>query len=303
MPGMYTSLSGVYAAAVTPCNPAGEFDPAGLQLLLDFLARRGCHGSLLLGTTGEGPSFSASERLAIWQAAADWRKSHPDFRLLAGTGTPSLRETIEFTQAAFALGFEAVVVLPPYFIRNASEEGLFDWYAALIQQAVPDGRTLLGYHIPAVSGVVLPLSLLQRLSEVFGDKFGGLKDSSGSLESAQSYITGLPGKAVFVGSDKLLRAGLAAGAAGCITALANLNSAEARAIYDAHLAGEETAAMQAALDQRRAALETAPPAPAYLKAMLHSQHGLPSWRVKPPLRDFTPAQVAAAAQTLNELQS
>lgn len=302
MPNMHTPLSGVYAAALTPCNQAGEFDPPGLHLLLDFLASRGCHGSLLLGTTGEGPSFSASERLAIWQAAADWRKSHPGFRLMAGTGTPSLSETIELTQTAFGLGFEAVVVLPPYFIRNASQEGLFDWYAALIEQAVPNDRTLLGYHIPAVSGVALPLSLLQRLSEAFGSKFGGLKDSSGSLESAQDYIRGLPGKAVLVGSDKLLSAGLAAGAAGCITALANLNSAEARAIYDAHLAGQETAAIQAALDLRRAALEAAPPAPAYLKAMLHSLHGLPSWAVKPPLRDFTPAQVDAAAQALNELQ-
>ncbi|MBX3047540.1 MAG: dihydrodipicolinate synthase family protein [Anaerolineales bacterium] len=287
-------LAGVYAAAVTPCSPSGEFDPQGMHTLLDFLAARGCHGSLLLGTTGEGPSFSTGERLAIWGAAAAWRQGQPGFRLLAGTGTPSLGETIELTRAAFELGFEAAVVLPPYFIRNASEDGLFDWYAALIEAAVPDGRTLLGYHIPAVSGVALPLSLLQRLAAAYGEKFGGLKDSSGSLESAQAYIAGLPGKAVLVGSDKLLAAGLASGATGCITALANMNSAEARAIYDAHARGEDTAAMQAELDIQRNAMESMPPAPAYLKALLHTHHGLPRWAVKPPLRDFSAEQVHQA---------
>src|SRR3970282_3044701 len=98
-------LSGVYAAAITPCLPEGTPDFTGLLQLLTFLAERGCHGALISGTTGEGPSFSAKERLSLWEAASAWRKGRPDFRLLAGTGTPSLSETKDLTQAAVQLGF------------------------------------------------------------------------------------------------------------------------------------------------------------------------------------------------------
>jgi 4-hydroxy-tetrahydrodipicolinate synthase len=295
-------LSGVYAAAVTPITQSGEPDLKGLATLLDFLASRGGHGALLLGTTGEGTSFSVKERLEIWKVAAYWRKARPEFRLFAGTGTPSLSETRDLNQAAFDLGYEAVLVLPPFFVRNVGEEGLFGWYANLLEQ-VPSGKFLLGYHIPAVSGVALPLSLLQRLQAAYPQTFGGLKDSSGSLESAVTYAQGLPGAAVLVGNDKLLAPVMAAGAAGAITALANLRSPELRAIYDAHIAGNDAAGPQAALDPIRAAMDAMPPAPAYLKALLHAQHGLPQWPVRLPLQDFTTEQAEAAVNALDALLS
>lgn len=281
-------LSGVYAAAVTPLTPQGLPDLEALPLLLDFLARWGCHGVLLLGTTGEGPSFDPEERVAIWQAAAEWRaKEAPGFRLLAGTGTPSLTETISLTKAAFGFGYEAVCVLPPFFFRSAGEDGLFDWFSQVIERSVPEGRWLLGYHIPAVSGVGLPLSLLQRLDAAHPSRFGGLKDSSGSLDSARAYAAGLPGKAVLVGNDKLMAPGLDAGAAGCITAGANLWSPLLREIYDAHPRGASTAELQARVDALRAKMDASPPAPAYVKAMLNEQHSLPLWPVRPPLRDLS----------------
>lgn len=287
-------LAGVYAAAVTPLTASGAPDLSALPGFLSFLAERGCHGALLLGTTGEGPSFSSNERVAIWTAAAEWRKDHADFRLFAGTGTPSLTESIALNQAAFDLGFEAALVLPPYFFRNANENGLFDWYAQLIEASVPAGRWLLGYHIPAVSGVPLSLPLLQRLAAAYPDRFGGLKDSSGDLNSAKAFAAGLPGKAVLVGNDHLLWPGLQAGAAGCITALANLRSPELHAIYEAFIWNQDGAPRQLALDPIRAAMEAMPPAPAYLKALLHAQHNFPLWPVRAPLQDFTAAQTEAA---------
>lgn len=291
-------ISGVFAAAVTPVTPEGDPDLAALPAFLDFLAQRGCHGALLLGTTGEGPSFSSTERVAIWRAAAKWRRQTPGFQLFAGTGTPSLSESIELNGAAFNLGFEAVLVLPPYFFRNAGEDGLFDWYAQLIEESVPEGKWLLGYHIPAVSGVPLPPALLQRLAGAYPTRFGGLKDSSGSLDSARAFVEALPSKSVLVGNDILLGPGLAFGAAGCITALANLRSPEARAVYDAHQRGADTSALQATLDSYRTAMDAMPPAPAYLKAMLHAQHDFPRWLVRPPLRDFTAEQTNAALNSL-----
>lgn len=296
-------LKGVYAAAVTPLTAQGQPDLVALPGFLDFLAQRGCHGALLLGTTGEGPSFSSAERIAIWQAVADWRRTKPDFKFLAGTGTPSLSESIDLTRAAFDSGFDAVLVLPPYFFRNASEDGLFDWYAQLIEASVPEGKWLMGYHIPQVTGVPLPVSLMQRLSIAYPTRFGGLKDSSGNLDSARAYVEALPGKSVLVGNDTLLGPGLAFGAAGCITALANLRSPEARAVYDAHQRGEDSRALQAMLDAYRAAMDAMPPAPAYLKVMLHAQHDLPDWPVRSPLRDFTAEQTNAAINSVATLSA
>ena len=179
-------------------------DPGGVIPLLDHLARRGCHGALLCGTTGEGPSFSARERLDLWRAALEIRVTHPGFRLFAGTGTPSLDETIQLTRAAFDLGFEAAVVLPPYFFRQAPEDGLIAWYEAVLRRAVPVGGTLLGYHIPGVSGVPLSLDLLSRLRDRY-PQFAGIKDSSADRGWAQALGTRF-GSELFVlnGTDSLL---------------------------------------------------------------------------------------------------
>src|SRR5512137_1184293 len=124
-------LSGVHAAAVTPLKPDLSPDLEAIPGLLKFLAGRGCHGVLLLGTTGEGPSFSAQERLEIMQAGRRVREEIPEVKLMAGTGTPSLTETENLTQAAFDMGYDAAVVLPPYYYRKATDDGLFGWFSEL----------------------------------------------------------------------------------------------------------------------------------------------------------------------------
>ena len=142
-------LSGVYGAAITPMKADFSPDLDAIPLYLSFLAKRGCHGALLLGTTGEGPSFSDHERIEIFQAALRVRQEFSDFTLLAGTGTPSLTETIGLTKTVFDLGFDGVVTLPPYYYHQATTEGLYEWFQKLIIKSVPEGGFILGYHIPA----------------------------------------------------------------------------------------------------------------------------------------------------------
>ena len=137
---MSAPISGVFAAALTPLKVDFSIDLDGIPALLDFYRSRGCHGALLFGTTGEGPSFAPAERLEAFHAAQKWRKAYPDFRLLAGTGTPSLPETLELTQAAFEAGMDGVVTLPPYYFRKVSDDGLFAWFSQVIQRAVPNWR-------------------------------------------------------------------------------------------------------------------------------------------------------------------
>ncbi|MEW5938564.1 MAG: dihydrodipicolinate synthase family protein [Chloroflexota bacterium] len=290
-------LSGVYAAALTPLTSASSPDLEAVAPYLAFLASRGCHGALIFGTTGEGPSFSPAERGAVWQTALQVRQQYPNFRLLAGTGTPSLAETIDLTRAAFDLGFDGVVTLPPYYFRNATDDGLFKWFEQVITQAVPSDGCLLGYHIPGVSGVGFSLDLLARLKDAFPAQFAGIKDSSHNADFARALgDTFGDDLVVFSGTDSDFTFALENHAAGCITAPANVISPDLRAIYDAFnnqkpvffektgFSGQPGFSLaQERVTRQRRILENYPPFPPALKALVHRLHGQPRWPVRPPL--------------------
>jgi 4-hydroxy-tetrahydrodipicolinate synthase len=285
-------LTGVYAATITPLMPDLTPDLEGLSKLLHFLAGRGCHGVLVLGTTGEGPSFSREERLSIYQAAADARQSLPGFRLLAGTGTPSLQETIFLTHASFDLGYDGAVILPPYYFRKITEEGLFSWFSQIINQAVPSDGLILAYHIPQVTGVNLSLDLLSRLKDAFPHTFAGIKDSSGDPEWARSLGKRFgPDLIVLNGNDRLFSLALQSCASGCITAIANLLSPLHRKIWDRYNADDPDEITQDKLSSTREVLDRYIPFPPLIKMMLSRLHGFDYWKVKPPLLDFDPSLV------------
>jgi 4-hydroxy-tetrahydrodipicolinate synthase len=294
-------LKGVFTAAVTPLKPDLSPDLDAIPELLDFYARRGAHGALLLGTTGEGPSFSLRERELIFKAGAEIRSRHPDFILLAGTGTPSLDETIQLNKAAFDLGYQGVVTLPPFYFRSASEDGLFAWFSRVIEASVPADGQLLGYHFPRISGVPLNQALLIRLAEQFPVQFGGIKDSTGDLTHTRTAIKNLPGQSILVGNDRLMTAGLQAGAGGCITATANLISPNLRRIFDDFHTGKDTSKEQSVVDAARSVLDTLMPFPAALKGLLAELHGFPAWALKLPLEPFPAARIKAAAEELTAI--
>lgn len=296
-------LSGVYAAALTPLKADSSPDLEPVPAFLAFLADRGCHGALIFGTTGEGPSFSPEERKAVWNAALKVRETHPNFRLLAGTGTPSLQESIELTKAAFDLGYDGVVVLPPYYFRTASDDGLFRWFESLIQKAVPADGYLLGYHFPGMAGIGFSMDLLKRLKEAFPVQFAGVKDSSHdpALASAlgATFETDL---AVFTGTDSYLSMALQNNAAGCITAPANLISPGLRAIYDAFLRDDDLSEMQTCVTTQRHVLEKYTPFPPALKALLAKKYDFPRWPVRPPLVETPNDLIEQAARELEECE-
>ena len=123
-----SEIQGIFAAAITPLREDYSPDLEAIPEYLDFLAGRGCHGALLLGTTGEGPSFSTNQRIEIFNSGIKVREKWPEFKLLAGTSTPSLDETVTLTKAAFDLGMDGTVVLPPYYFRSSGDIGLLDWF-------------------------------------------------------------------------------------------------------------------------------------------------------------------------------
>jgi len=296
-------LSGVYAAALTPLKPDSTPDPEPLPDFLAFLADRGCHGALIFGTTGEGPSFSPDERKNIWQVALRIRETRPDFRLLAGTGTPSLQETVDLTKTAFDLGYDGIVVLPPYYFRKASDDGLFRWFEELIKKAVPSDGYLLGYHFPSVAGIGFSIALLKRLKDAFPIQFAGIKDSSHDpvLASDLGKIFGTD-LAVFTGTDSYFSIALQNNAAGCITAPANLISPGLRAIYDAFSKDEDLSETQGCVTNQRHVLEQYMPFPPALKALLAKKYDFPRWPVRPPLVELSNDLVEQAAKELQECE-
>ena len=277
------TLEGVIAAAVTPLNPSGQLDLAALPHLIDFLAGRGCQGVLLLGTTGEGPSFSVAERTEVLREglrhrAAAW----PNLKLLAGTGCANLTDTITLTRAAFNLGADAVVTLPAFYYKGVSPAGLTAYFEQVIRQAVPATGRLLAYHIPQVSGVPIPAASIRALRQSFPDQMWGMKDSQDDLPHTLDITGQFPGFHVFSGSDSILTDSLAGGAAGSITALANVTSPLNRAVWDAHQNGAAAPEAQQALVRARLVVKGLA-GPSAMKAVLADLFGFPEWSVRAPL--------------------
>lgn len=176
-------LTGVFAAAVTPLTENLDLDSASLARLLSHLRADGCHGVLIAGSTGEGMSLSIRERAALFQAA---RSAAPTMPLIAGTGAASLSDAIEATRAAYAAGFDAALILPPFFFPDPGEEGLFNYFSRIFERAVPPGQAALLYHNPEFAPPV-SLDLIARLRARFGPAVAGIKDSSNDVATALAF--------------------------------------------------------------------------------------------------------------------
>ncbi len=282
---MTQQFGGVICAAVTPMHGL-TIDHEAFAMHLHTLAMEGCSGVLVTGTTGEGPSIGLSERPQLVKTAVSAANG---LKVLAGTGCSSLTDTITAARDAFDNGADAVVIVPPYYFRRASVDGLFNYYVAVIEQSVPADRSAMLYHIPPISGVPITVPLAQRLFDRFGDRISGVKDSGGDMAYTSALLETVPGLPVFVGSERVLLEGLMLGAAGCITAGANSAGAACVRVYDAWRSGHESAGdLQSKVTELRAVMESYPPGAAAYKALLRLRYGGASWDVRPPLENHGP---------------
>ena len=296
-------LAGVYAAAVTPLKADSTLDLDSVPALFEFLASRGCHGIVLFGTTGEGPSFSPTEREALMRLARQVRESIPGFRMIAGTGTPSLSETIDLTKLAFDLGFDGALVVPPYYFRKATDNGLFTWFSEVMDKAVPSNGYVLGYHFPNVAGIGFSIDLLARLKDAFPSQFAGIKDSSHDSDLARNLGNRFGSDlVVLTGTDTYLQLAMQNEAAGCITAPANLISPDLREVWELMNERKDAAEALERVEKQRAILEKYPPFPPTLKALLHRLHTFPRWSVRPPLEQLAEDLEEQAVQEFEGLR-
>jgi 4-hydroxy-tetrahydrodipicolinate synthase len=291
------TLKGVVCAAVTPLEK-GKLHVENHQRHIKTLAEEGCDGVLLLGTTGEGPSIGLAERAEIIEATL---AVSGEMKIMVGTGLASLPDTITATRQAFDLKVDAVVVIPPFYFKKVSDEGLVAYYRQLFDEAVPDDGLLLAYHIPQMTAVPISYGLLERLLVIAGDRMAGVKDSSGDLDHTLELCRRFPQLRIFVGNDKLLLQSLQAGAAGCITAGANVLAPLAANVYRAYTAGEDAGEHQALLTAARGILEGHPPFPPAMKGLLENRYGTSGWEVRPPLDPLPESGRQALWSALNAL--
>ncbi len=292
---MASDLTGIYAASVTPFDREGK--PASDQLIahLQHLKRRGCHGVLLCGTTGEAQSLSVDERVKVVDTAA---KSGVGLRLLVGTGAASLEDAVTLTRAAYEHDITAVVVIPPFFYKTAPVEGLYAFFVDLIRRSVPnDGRVLL-YHNPVATCTAIPFDLVHKLVEKFPEQVAGIKDSGSDLAHTRKLCQEFPGFQVLVGDDRYLADTLAAGGAGAITGLSNLYADMLVDVYNRRRGGESTEVEQTRLTETHRKLDGLPRLAA-IKALLVAGKVISNVAVRPPLRPLTEAEMELLRERFN----
>ena len=275
---------GVYCAAMTPLTPDYAPDHAPFVEHARRLLDQGCDGIALLGTTGEANSFSTAQRKALLEAAIEGGIA-PD-KLMPGTGVPALAETVDLTRHAVALGVTAVVMLPPFYYKAATDEGLFAAYSEVIERVGDARLKIVLYHIPQISGMAISHDLIARLRERYPDTVTGIKDSFGDFAHLEALVTRFPGFAVMTGADPLLLPLMAKGGAGCITATSNLVASDLALIYRHHsdpAQHDEVAAAQARVVAARESV-VGPVQMASIKALLAEKTGREGWnRLCPPL--------------------
>jgi len=280
---MQDGIHGFWVAAATPLVATGQIDAALLGDHANALFAQGCDGLVLFGTTGEGTSFSAAERIAAVRALLG--QGIAPARLALGAGFPAIAD-------ALALGLTQVLVLPPYFYRDVTQDGLVDAYASLLDQVNDDRLRLTLYNIPQVSGVAIPPGVAATLRTRYGQMVAGVKDSSADFAQFRAFRAAAPALAVTVGAEPDIGRALAEGGAGTICGMGNVAPGLVRAMAGPN---PPVAAMQAACGLVRG------PFVALLKAMLAAQSGRPGWlNVRPPLR---PATLADGTRLLAQLDA
>src|SRR5712664_2969451 len=222
-------MQGVLAPVLTPFDSQLNPDPGRFVSFCRKLLDDGCTGLVAFGTTSEANSLSVEERERLLDALLEG--GVPAERLLPGTGCAALPDTVRLSRKAARAGCAGV--LPPFYYKNPSEEGLYRSFAEAIDRTGEGRLRVYLYHIPQVSQVGIPLRVIERLLKAYPGVVTGIKDSSLEFENARAMLRAFPGFEVFVGTEKFLLAALREGGAGCITATANVNaSAIARAFRE-----------------------------------------------------------------------
>ena len=291
-------LRGVLAPVLTPFTKDLEPDPVRFVQHCRWLSGSGV-GLAVFGTNSEANSLSVAERLMLLDVllAAGIEPA----RLMPGTGCCALPDTVDLSRRAVSSGCAGVLMLPPFYYKNPSDDGLFRSYSEVIQR-VGDGRLRIYlYHIPPVAQIPLNLSLIERLLKEYPGTIAGIKDSSGDWSNTEAMLQRFQSDSfdVFCGSEVFLLQTMRGGGAGCITATGNVNPT---AIVDLYKTWTHPGAdkKQAELTATRRAFDIMPMI-ASMKAAIAWKRNDEQWcNVRPPLMNAPADKAARLREILTE---
>lgn len=276
-------IRGVLAPVLTPFDRDLSPDPKRFVAFSRVLTQLGI-GLVPFGTTSEGNSLSTEEKSVLLDALAAGGIDLS--RVMPSTGTCSITDTVRLTAHATKLGCGGVLMLPPFYYKGVTDEGLFRAYSSVIER-VGEGRLRVYlYHFPRQSGVPLSLPLIERLIKTYPGTVVGIKDSSGEFANMEAMRKAFPGFDVFTGSEAVGLKLMRLGGAGIISANANVNGAAMVELIK-RWREPDAETLQEALTAFRVAIQDFPVI-ATLKALVARATGDQAWRItRPPLVDLT----------------
>ncbi len=309
-------IRGVLAPVVTPFKT--DLSPDGERFIrhCQWLLSRNC-GLAVFGTNSEANSMSAEERMMLLDAlvAAGIDPS----RMMPGTGCCSITETIELTSHAVKHGCAGVLMLPPFYYKDISEEGLYRYFSEVVQRVGDTCLKIYLYHIPPVAIVGVTPKLVERLLKAYPTAIAGMKDSSGDWNNTKTFLDAFAIRStarsvedspwrgytfdVFVGSESFLLANMRHGGVGTISATANVNPAAIHKLY-AEWNSANADQQQSKLNVVREVFSSRkfPSMIPALKQAIAIYRNDPGWtRVRPPLVELTTEQTNFLAAELQAI--
>lgn len=299
---MTKAVQGIYAAAISPFREDGALDTAKLVSYCKYLTTDGgCDGVAPTGTTGEGNSISFRQKLELAGAFAE--AGFDPSRAIFGTGSCATQDAIDLSRAALDAGFPNVLVLPPFYYKNPCDDGLYRYFAQLIETIGDDRLRVYLYHFPQMSMTPIPVDLAVRLKREFGPVVAGLKDSSGDMTQALAFAGATGGVDedfdVYPSSEALYFEGLAGGCAGVISGSTNAFGRFTRAARDQ---GPDSAAFELVKSARATASKY--PLVAAMKQIEAWRSGDDAWvRMAPPLVPLDAREKASLGSDIDALKT
>ena len=302
---MTERICGVLAPVVTPFKQDLSPDPERLVAHCQWLLSQNC-GLAVFGTTSEANSLAAEERSMLLDAlvAAGVDTS----RMMPGTGCCSITETVKLTAQAVKHGCAGVLMLPPFYYKGVSEEGLYRYFSEVVQRVGDARLKIYLYHIPPVAVVGITTGLVERLLKAYPNAIAGMKDSSGDWNNTKTFLDAFAETAraartfdVFVGSESFLLANMRNGGVGTISATANVNPAAIHKLYT-EWKNADADDQQAKLNVVRDVFGRKYPMISALKQGIAIYANDPAWaKVRPPLVELTAEQVKTFAAELKAI--
>ena len=295
--GKLKCMSGVYAPVMTPYNVDLSIDQERLFTHCSWLISQGS-GLAIFGTNSEANSLSVGERLDLLDVLVG-RGLSPK-KMLPGTGCCSIIDSAILTTKAVKLGCSGVLMLPPFYYKDVSDDGIFKNFSEIIERVGDSKLKIFLYHFPQMSGLHLSIKLIERLIKAFPDSIVGMKDSSGNLKYLEKIVRTFPNFKMFVGSEALLLANLRVGGFGCISATANINPKNIINLFDKWKSSKADS-IQNDIKIVRNIVQAYPMIPAMKKMLAHYSNDENWDRVRPPLTELPERQANDLISSLGKI--